>query len=147
MQYELTNQQAYQQLSDKHVHWDRKDSNHIIVWTSGYQTADCHRIEEFLIKAGMWCCERKFDSMCGKTYSVYQHLPELDLELDDEAEADEAVNCIIGAGRAVHAGTRFRAANGQIAVATRCGADHATNRGMPRVRETSKAVTCKRCLK
>lgn len=152
MQHELTNQQAYQQLSDNYVHWDRKDANHIIVWTSGYETADCHDIEEFLMRAGMRCCERKFDRMCGKTYSVYRHLPELDLELDEDeveaaAEAEDVINCRVGSGKTIHIGTKFRSAAGHMAIATRCGADHATNRGAPRVFEASGQVTCKRCLK
>ena len=69
----LTNQQAYEQLTANHVHWDRKSSNEIIVWTSGYLTADCHNIEKFLMQAGMLCIKQEFDQMCGKTYSIFRH--------------------------------------------------------------------------
>ena len=69
----MTNQEAYKELSDKHVHWDRKDSNHIIVWTNGYKTQDCHNIEKFLMQAGMFIVRQEFDKICGKTYSVYKH--------------------------------------------------------------------------
>lgn len=69
----MTNQQAYQKLTDKNVHWDRKDSGHIIVWTSGYKTQDCHNIESFLMQAGMYIVKQDFDQMSGKTYSIYKH--------------------------------------------------------------------------
>ncbi len=56
------------------VHWDRKDKNHIIVWTSGYKTAECHEIERYLMdNFKMTCMSQKFDSLCGKTVSVFKH--------------------------------------------------------------------------
>lgn len=69
----LSNKKAYEVLIKNHVHWDRKDKNHIVVWTSGYITADCHTIEKFLMKAGMRAVDQKFDSMCGKTKTTFKH--------------------------------------------------------------------------
>jgi hypothetical protein len=69
----LTNQQAYDALIESHVHWDRKDSQHIIIWTSGYKTADCMKIETFLMQAGMRCVKQEFDKHCGKTFSIFKH--------------------------------------------------------------------------
>lgn len=69
----MTNKQAYQALSNANVHWDRKDNNHIVVWTSGYKTQDAYNIEKFLNQAGMQCLEMRFDKICGKTQAVYKH--------------------------------------------------------------------------
>lgn len=65
--------QAYEWLTKNNVHWDRKDSSHIVVWTSGYKTMLCQTIERSLMTAGMRCVVREFDKHCGKTYSVYKH--------------------------------------------------------------------------
>lgn len=69
----LNNKKAYEILSQNHVHWDRKDKNHIVVFTLGYLTQDAHTIENFLNKAGMYAVDQKFDSICGKTATVYRH--------------------------------------------------------------------------
>lgn len=69
----MTNQEAYKQLTDRHVHWDRKDSNHIIVWTSGYKTADHRNIAKFLLQAKMVLVNEEFDNICGKTKGIFKH--------------------------------------------------------------------------
>lgn len=86
----ITNQQAYQELSAKHVHWDRKDATHIVVWTSGYKTNDCHEIEKFLMRAGMWATSQEYDQLCGKTRTVYCHRSDLPRTMDDVRKANEA---------------------------------------------------------
>lgn len=72
----VNNQAAYQWLIDNHVHWDRKDDNHIVVWTSGYKTCadDGHYGIELVLRTyGMWMRSESFDKMSGKTMAVYKH--------------------------------------------------------------------------
>lgn len=69
----MNNREAYQALTEARVHWDRKDGNHIIVWTSGYLTAECHEIERFLMQAKMRAVSQEFDKVCGKTVTTYKH--------------------------------------------------------------------------
>ena len=69
----MTNQQAYEALSNSNVHWDRQDASHIVIWTSGYITADAMNIERFLRQAGMVAMSQDYDSVCGKTKTLYKH--------------------------------------------------------------------------
>lgn len=69
----LSNKQAYEALTKANAHWDRKDANHIVVWTSGYVTQDAHNVEKFLMQAGMRIVEQEFDRICGKTKNVFKH--------------------------------------------------------------------------
>lgn len=69
----MTNQDAYQALIKANVHWSRQDDNHIVVWTEGYLTQDCHNIEKFLLGAKMRIVKQEFDKYCGKTFTVYKH--------------------------------------------------------------------------
>lgn len=64
---------AYDQLNKNHVHWDRRDKNHIVIWVLGYHHADCFEIEKFLMPLGFFMIEMEFDKICGKTKCVYNH--------------------------------------------------------------------------
>lgn len=68
----MTTQEYYQALNDNYVHWDRRDEDHIVVWTSGYRTAECYEIERFLMKGKFFALSMDFDSLCGKTKTVYK---------------------------------------------------------------------------
>lgn len=69
----MTNQQAYEGLTKAHANWDRVSEKEIVVWTSGYVTADCHLVEEYLMQAGMFVTSQDYDTICGKTRTVYRH--------------------------------------------------------------------------
>ncbi len=69
----MINDDIYQILVNKNTHWDRKDSKHIYIWTSGYKTMECYEYEKLLNKAKMVCVKRRFDTLCGKTFSLYKH--------------------------------------------------------------------------
>lgn len=69
----MDNKQAYDALDSSGLQWDRKDSTHILVWTTGYITQDAHNVERFLMQAGMRCISHDFDSHCGKTRSIFKH--------------------------------------------------------------------------
>jgi hypothetical protein len=69
----MTNQEAYEALTSANAHWDRKDKNHIIVWTRGQDVVEAELVETFLRDARMICVKRRFDSICGKTYSIFKH--------------------------------------------------------------------------
>lgn len=69
----MTTMQACEALTTNHVHWDRKDTNHIVVWTSGYKTANHTSIETFLMQAGMRMVSEDYDTVCGKTRAIYKH--------------------------------------------------------------------------
>lgn len=71
----MTNQDAYTWLSTNNCHWDRKSSNEIIVWTSGYKCAEHYEIAEVLACAKMRMISEDFDKYCGKTKAVYKHQP------------------------------------------------------------------------
>jgi hypothetical protein len=72
----MSNQTAYQFLTDNHLQWGRKDSNHIFVWTSGYKThfEDGHYgVEKILMESGFRMISEEFDRICGKTIAIYWH--------------------------------------------------------------------------
>lgn len=69
----MTNQQAYEGLTKAHANWDRVSENEIVVWTSGYLTDDCRKVETYLMQAGMRATSQEFDSISGKTRTVYRH--------------------------------------------------------------------------
>lgn len=68
----LTKQQAYDALSKAGLAWDRKDPKHIIVWTTGYLTEACRKVERFLSSARMQPVEQAYDGTIGKTKTVYR---------------------------------------------------------------------------
>ncbi len=68
----LTAQEAYAALSANHVHWDGYDTNHIIVWTSGYITNEAHELERYLMTAGFRAVKQEFDKICGKTFTIFR---------------------------------------------------------------------------
>lgn len=73
MDEENSNHLAYDWLNGMRAHWGRKSANEIFVWTSGYCTQDCHDLEEALMAFGFSAMSRDFDSLCGKTVTVYWH--------------------------------------------------------------------------
>lgn len=67
------NETVYNTFEDNYVHWNRiHDTNDIIVWTRGYKTRECSKMEEFLSKFNMICLSMEFDKMCGKTRCTYR---------------------------------------------------------------------------
>lgn len=56
----------------------------------------------------------------------------------------------VGNGNAVHLVTQYTREDGLVFFITGCGADHATNRSVPRYRKVSDLdltkITCRRCL-
>lgn len=66
----MTNKEAYEGLTKANVHWDRVSEKEIVVWTSGYQTADCRK---YLMQAGMRVTTQEFDRICGRIRTVYRH--------------------------------------------------------------------------
>jgi hypothetical protein len=73
---EISNKEAYKTLEDIGLQWDRKDANHIVVWTRGYKDESCRELESYLRRAGMVCVGQAYDSICMKTYSIYRHKEE-----------------------------------------------------------------------
>lgn len=69
----MTNLEAYEGLTEAGLMWDRKDDRHIWVGTNGYKTEDCREVERFLGQAGMVCLDQEFDSISGKTISLFRH--------------------------------------------------------------------------
>jgi len=66
-------QNVYDQFKANNVHWQRRDNETIVVWTSGYKTSECYDIESFLMKSKCYCISMDFDKQCGKTKAVYKH--------------------------------------------------------------------------
>lgn len=64
---------VYKEFKKNYVHWNRRDENTIVVWTSGYATEEFRVIEEFLMKHECYCMSMEFDTQCGKTKAVYKH--------------------------------------------------------------------------
>ena len=69
----MTRLKAYNELTAKHVHWGRKDAEHIYIWTQGYKCHDHVVIEKYLMQAGFRMVAEDFDSICGKTRAIYKH--------------------------------------------------------------------------
>lgn len=67
------NQKAYTALTAANVHWDRKGPKKIIVWTPGYNTQAANQIETFLNQYGFRVIGQNFDSVCGKTFTIFSH--------------------------------------------------------------------------
>lgn len=48
-------------------HWQRKDATHLVLWFSGYKTAEMHAAEAQLKQFGAYALAADFDTLCGKT--------------------------------------------------------------------------------
>jgi hypothetical protein len=72
----MTKLDAYNELNDKNVHWNRVNDKTIIVYMSsdgnGSHHANLDAVTSFLANAGFYEFERDFDLVCGKGYSVYK---------------------------------------------------------------------------
>ncbi len=65
--------QAYRWMNDEYIHWDRKDSTHIVVYTNGYKTQQAYDIEAKLMTYKFNAMSMDYDSISGKTWTVYKH--------------------------------------------------------------------------
>jgi hypothetical protein len=74
-QTEKQRQHAYEELIRNHVHWGRKNKNHIIIYTVGYLTQNAHDIENFLLKQGFQSVDQYFDKMSGNTITIFKEFP------------------------------------------------------------------------
>lgn len=61
-----------QQLTEANVNWDRLDERTIVVYTSGYKTADMHEIEQYLSRHGLICMAQVWDNIGGCTHAFYR---------------------------------------------------------------------------
>jgi hypothetical protein len=69
----MTKQQAYEALSKNHYHWDRVDSKHIVVWTSGYKADRYWDVVELLTSAKFMQMTSDWDPHSCMTRSVFKH--------------------------------------------------------------------------
>ena len=68
-----SNIDAYKALDEAGIHWDRKDANHIIVFTNGYRTREAVNIEQYLMQAGMILLSQDYDKISQKTWNLFKH--------------------------------------------------------------------------